>query len=147
MEKRVNAVRKEDDIYYNTVFWIVAPTIRDILANKKDENGKPKWEMVGLKFEVNYEGEYLDPINKNDLTHKRIWAKEYANKYGQSDYTYYPRGRVNINKGVAYVNINSLMNCPHIIDAIIEASNIGKLELELDFNDTYQGSHYDFQLK
>lgn len=147
MEKRVNAVRKEDDIYYNTVFWIVAPTIRDILANKRDENGKPKWEMVGLTFEVNYEGEYLDPINKNDLTHKRIWAKEYANKYGQSDYTYYPRGRVNINNGVGYVNLNSKMNCPHIIDAIIEESNIGKLELELNFNDTCQGSHYDFKLK
>lgn len=147
MEKRVSAVRKEDDIYYNTVFWIVAPTIRDILANKKDEQGNPKWELVGQAFPVTYEGDYIDKVNKNDLTHKRIWSKEYANKYEQSDYMYYPRGRVNVSNGIAYVNINSNMNCPHMIDAIIQEANIEKLELELDFNDTYQGSHYGYKLR
>ena len=74
------------------------------------------------QIRVNYEGEYLDPIRTT--LHKRIWAKSMLINM-DNRIIHIIRGRVNINKGVAYVNINSLMNCPHIIDEIIEASTLG----------------------
>ena len=139
--------QKKDMQHYNLVFWIIGPTMRDIWGNKRDEQGVSKWSLIGQAYPVDYQGNYLEPINKNSLTHKRIWAKDYARVYNQEDYTFYPRGRVNIHKGVAYVNLHSDMNMPHIIDSIIEKANISKLELELNFNDVYQGSHYDYKLE
>ena len=37
---RVKVVRKEDDLYYNTVFWIIGPTMRDIWGNKETRKVK-----------------------------------------------------------------------------------------------------------
>ncbi len=45
------------------------------------------------------------------------------------------------------MHLNSKCNMPKVIDAIVEMYNLGKLEIEIDLNDTYQGSHYDFDLR
>ncbi len=149
---------------YLTVGWdILLKAVKNVIKGKVfDENFLMSVATIGTFFIAQYaEGVAVMLFYQvGELFQSNAVAKsrksvaglmsirpEYANNYGQLDYTYYPRGRVNVYKGVAYVNINSLMNCPHIIDAIIEASNIGKLELELDFKDAYQGSHYDFKLK
>ena len=77
--------------------------------------------------------------------HKKFWndLKPKGNKYS---YNYYPRGRVAIYQGIAFIHLNSRCNTPNVVDTIVRSYNLDKLEIELDLNDTYQGSHYDFQL-
>lgn len=136
---RIVCTRKEDKIYYQGPFWIISDSFQNII--------KGNFEIIGEKYECNYSGEYLNnTTSKRQKTHKSLW-RMFADKYGQSDYTYYPRGRVGIYNGIAYIHINSRCNLPKIIDTIIEQYHLSKLEINVELNDTYQGSHYDFKLK
>lgn len=133
-------VRKEDDIYHQGPFWIIGESFTDILRGNFD--------LIGSKFECTYNGDYLDNNrSKSQRTHKKIWETDYKNVYDQEDYTYYPRGRVSVYNGIAWIHINSKCNIPKIIDRIVKEYNLSKLELEIDLNDVYQGSHYNFKLK
>ena len=131
--------RKEDDLYFQGGFWVKGSSVREIK--------KGNFEIIGIKLPTYYSGEYSDlgGRSKSSLTHKRLWP-EYNKGLEDKPYNYLPRGRVSIYKGVAYIHLNSLFNQPDIIDRIIKEYNLDKLELELDFNDTYQGSHYEFLL-
>ena len=62
-------------------------------------------------------------------------------------FDYYPRGRVSIYEGTAFIHLNSKCNTPKIVDAIIKEYGLYKLEIEIEFNDDIQGSHYNFSLK
>ena len=63
-------------------------------------------------------------------------------------FDYLPRGRVAITtNGLAFIHLNSRTNIPKVIDKIIDIYNLHKLSIEIDLNDIYQGSHYNFQLK
>lgn len=136
---KLEEVRKEEDLYYQGAFWIKGESIREIKRGQ--------FKLVGAKLPCQYTGEYLDlGRSKGSLTHRRLWP-EYNRGYEDKPYNYLPRGRVAIYEGVAYIHLNSLFNQPSIIDAVIEEYSLEKLEIELDFNDTYQGSHYDFLLK
>lgn len=133
-------VRKEDDLYYQGPFWIIAESFKDILRGD--------FKIIGEKYVCNYDGNYTDDkTSKNQKTHKYLWNNKYKLQYNQDDYTFYPRGKVSIYQGTAFIHINSRCNIPKVIDKIINDYNISKLEIEIDLNDTYQGSHYDFKLK
>jgi hypothetical protein len=134
-------VNKQEDSYYQGGFWIIGDSISDIL--------KGNFKIDGKKFLTDYNGKYIN-LNQSvkSLTHKRLWRDEFSNKYGTDlDYTYYPRGRVSIYNGTAYIHIHHLFNTPKIIDAIIKYYNIEKLNIEIELNDETQGSHYEFLLK
>lgn len=138
--KELFEVRKEDDLYFNGAFWIFANSYEDIL--------KGDFEIDGTKLPVNFDGEYYDKNdNKQNITHKKLWEKDYQNQFKDKSYTYFPRGRVNVYKGVAYVNIHSKCNLPKVINAILREYNVQDLELDLGLNDIEQGSHYDFELE
>lgn len=137
---RLDEIRKEDDIYYQGAFWIKGDSINNIK--------KGQFEIIGVELPCDYNGQYVNLFgkSKNDLTHKKLWP-EYAMELKNEPFNYLPRGRVSIYNGIAFIHLNSLFNQPNIIDAVVNKYCISKLELELDFNDIYQGSHYDFILK
>lgn len=140
MKKEVFGARKEDYLYYQGPFWIIADTFKDI--------HRGKFVLLGEPLLCDYHGNYVnDTTSKSSKTHKRIWDSDYAPEYDEVDYIYYPRGRVAIYEGTAFIHLNSKCNIPSVIDAIIDKYQIDKLEVEIDLNDVYQGSHYDFQLK
>lgn len=138
--KELYEVRKEDELYFNGAFWIFADSYEDIL--------KGNFEIDGTRIPVNFNGDYLD---KNDsrlnLNHKKLWEKDYKFQFKDKEYNYFPRGRVNVYNGKAYVNIHSKCNLPKIVNAILKEYNIEDLDLELELNDIEQGNHYDFLLK
>lgn len=136
---QLNEVRKEDDIYYQGAFWIKGDSIKDIK--------KGHFQIIGVELPCDYNGQYVNLFNKSkrSLTHKKLWM-EYAGELKDKPFNYLPRGRVSIYNGTAFIHLNSLFNQPDIIDAIIDKYCISRLDLEFDFNDTYQGSHYDFLL-
>ena len=134
----VEATRKEDELYYQGPFWIIADSFKDILRGN--------FELLGEKLESDYNGNYIgQATSKSQKTHKKVWEK-HSSKYNGVSYTYYPRGRVAIYQGIAFIHLNSRCNTPNVVDTIVRSYNLDKLEIELDLNDTYQGSHYDFQL-
>ena len=136
----INEVRKEDDLFYQGPFWIIANSFLDILRGN--------FSIIGSKFECNYAGNYINnDKSKSQKTHKIIWRDNYAKIYNTDDFMFYPRGRVSIYNGIAFIHINSRCNLPKIIDSIVDEYNLNKLDVEIDCNDTYQGSHYDFKLK
>ena len=136
---KIYATRKEDELYYQGPFWLIADTFKDI--------HRGKFELIGIQLPCDYEGNYIGPAgSKSSKTHRKLW-EEYRSRYNDVDYTYYPRGRVAVYDGTAFIHLNSKCNIPSVIDAITETYHLDKLEIELDFNDTYQGSHYDFQLQ
>lgn len=141
MVTKLNETKKEDDTYYQGAFWIISDSFKDILRGN--------FKIDGIRLESDYEGNYTN-FNQSQkrITHKMLWGDNFSNKYGKDkDYTFYPRGRVAIYKGTAFIHINSKCNTPKIIDEIIKTYNIGRLEIEIDLNDTYQGGHYDFELE
>lgn len=139
--KMLQEVRKEDDSYYQGAFWIIGNSVKDIKEGR--------FQIIGKKNLTDFEGNYQENIlNKNDLTHKRLWDNEFKKQINNDvEFNYYPRGRVAIYQGVAYIHLHSLFNQPDIIDKIVEEYNLQNLEKSIDMNDTYQGSHYDFLLK
>ena len=139
---KIEETRKEDKTYYQGAFWIVADSFRDIM--------KGNFFLEGVMLESDYLGNYIDYIgSQKPLTHQRLWRDQFSkHKWGEGkEYKYYPRGRVAIHNGVAYIHLNSKCNSPKIIDEIVKTYGLDGLELEIDLNDTYQGSHYEFLLQ
>ena len=137
---RLNEVRKEDNLYFQGPFWVIADSVKDILKNN--------FEIDGIYMLSDYTGRQLDLRSKNSLTHKNAWKKDGLQTYYENkQWNYYPRGRVAIHNGIAYIHINSICNIPKLIDTIIEQYDLNGLEIEVECNDTYQGSHYDFELE
>ena len=139
--KTILSVRKEDDIYYQGAFWIIGESVRDI------KNGN--FKIIGIQLPCDIQGNYLEDVGpKNSLSHKNLWNRKIKYKVNPNvDFDYYPRGRVAIYNGNAWIHIHSLFNQPNIIDTIVEIYNLHKITYDIDLNDTYQGSHYDFRLE
>lgn len=125
----LDEVRKEDDLYFQGPFWIKGESVGEIKSGNFD--------LLAYKYPCTYEGDALGNIKNK--THKDVWE-------GPEDMDYYPRGRVGVYKGVAYINIHSLFNQPDIIDSIIEEYNLSKLELQIKLEDEKIGHHYQFKL-
>lgn len=140
MKKYVKA-DKRYDFYFKGPFWIVTPSI--------DQMHKGNFKLIGDKYLVNYDGEFVDDVtSKRSKTHTQLWKRlrEENTELPESP-TYYPRGRVEVFNGKAYIHINNHCNTPEIIDAIITEYQIDKLEKEVELNDVTQGSHYSFELR
>ena len=137
---QLNEIKKEDDVYFQGAFWIKGNSIKDIIGGN--------FELLCEKKLCDINGADINiPLSKNSLNHKNLWK---SGLNGDSDlpFDYYPRGRVSIYNGTAFIHIHSILHTPKIIDAIIrEYSGINKLEIEVERNDLLQGSHYDFKLK
>ena len=135
----LNEVRKEDDYYYKGAFWVISDNVANIL--------KGKYTIDGSKILCSYDGKLdRNRESRKNETHENVW-KTIASKYNNVPYNYYPRGRVEIYRGTAYININSILNNPNIIDRIRKLYGIEKLPYHIGLNDLDQGSHYDFLLK
>lgn len=138
MNKKLLEVKKEDDLYFQGAFWIVGKSLSDI----KDGNFKI---VIGSKIISDYYGDYVSGVGykKSELTHKNLW-NDVSDGH---TWNYYPRGRVAIDQGTAYIHLNSDCSTDKIRDAIIREYGVDKLRIVFDYNNEYQGSHYDFELK
>ena len=138
---KISETNKEDDLYFKGSFWVIASSVHDILMGN--------YSLLCEKELCTYEGK-LDRSrpNRKEQTHEQVWNK-FKSQYGIGDfsYTYFPRGRVEVYQGKAYININSLLNKPQIINDIIKEYQIGKLECHVFAIDELQGEHYNFELK
>ena len=95
----ITEVRKEDDLYYQGPFWIIGNNFLSIL--------KGNFDIIGELYPCDYNGDYIsNTVSKNAKTHKKVWDK-LKQYYSNVPYTHYPRGRVSIYKGVAFIHINS----------------------------------------
>lgn len=142
MKRIVVSTCVEDDSYYQGPFWLIADSYQSIVDGQ--------FTLIGQQYMSDYDGNYLYEdveLSKHAKTHEYAWMTNYATEYPpHSDYTYYPRGRVAIYKGKAYIHINSRCNLKKVISTIKEAYHIERLDLQIDENDVYQGSHYTFKL-
>ena len=137
--RQLTEVKKEDDLYFQGAFWITGDSVKDIIrGNFKLVCEKRLCDINGK--DVNITG------SKNSLSHKNLWKNEFGKDQNDKSFDYYPRGRVSIYKGTAFIHIHSILHTPTIVDAIIEEYGIDKLEVEVERNDILQGSHYDFLL-
>lgn len=135
--KILKEVRKQDDLYYQGAFWIKGNSVLDIIRGN--------FHIDGIQIPSDYEGRIITSRSKNSLSHKNLW-KEFNDGNANLPFNYFPRGRVAIYKGKAFIHINSLFNQPDIIDAIIDEYSLDKLDIEIECNDVIQGGHYDFLL-
>lgn len=130
---------EERDIYGCGPFWIIGDSFGDIL--------KGNFKLESVQFDCDANGKLTDnAVAKSQMTHKKAWKTINA-PYGNADWRYYPRGRVSVHQGKAYIHLNSRCNIPKIVDAVIDEFCIESLETVVDLNDTYQGNHYGFALK
>lgn len=136
--KILKEVRKEDNNYFEGSFWIIADSVDKLLCGY--------FNIIGQKELTTYEGIRNRDRNVKLLTHKQLWDS-YKKNYNNVYYDYYPRGRVSVYNGKAYININSICNTPKVIDSILSFYCIRDLDYEISYNDINQGSHYDFKLK
>lgn len=136
--KKLAEARKEDESYFKGPFWIIAKSIPDILLGQ--------FEIEAKKYLCTYEGELnRTRPNRKFETHEAVW-QNIKNKYNNVSYKYYPRGRVEAYKGVAYINIHSILNTPKVIDMIRKTYCIEELPYKIGLNDVDQGSHYEYEL-
>lgn len=143
---KLNEVRKEDDLYFKGPFWIVADSIKDLRLGK--------YKIVGEKYLCDFNGNFVsdNAPSRSMMTHKKLWRDKYANELNCNDkpYNYYPRGRVEVWDGQAYIFVHSSMNFEPLIGNLIHEYGLDKLDdeslVEVVEND-YQGSHYDYLLK
>ncbi|HQC55340.1 MAG TPA: hypothetical protein PKX91_06430 [Clostridia bacterium] len=131
----------EDGLCYEGAFWIIADSVIDIF--------KGKFELLGERILINHNGEPVEIVKtkRGDVPHKKLWQQEAYNTWNKEyDYMFFPRGRVSVYKGNAFVHIHSKMNIPKVIDSIIEYYKISDLDLNIEYMNK-QGSHYDFGLE
>lgn len=130
--------RKEDDSYFAGAFWIIANSVHEMLIGN--------FEILGERLLTSFDGVRNRDKAVKLQTHQKLW-NEYKSDNENKPYDYYPRGRVSVYKGKAYININSIYNTSKIIDKIRKYYCVDKLECVVTCNDIEQGSHYDFRLE
>ena len=139
---QLEEVRKEDDIYFQGPFWIVSDSQVNI--------NKGKFQIIGEKIPVDFQGNYLNGLTgkKGSTSHKVLW-NEYKSAFNEVDFNYFPRGRVRIVSGEVFIHLNSKVNNPKVVNAVIQFYELNKLSssINIEEDDLLQGSHYDFLLK
>lgn len=135
--QNLNEVRKEEDNYFQGAFWIIGDSMKDIIENEN-------YHLCCHKILSDYNGKMIDKINsKRSLSHKRLWNDIYKIKENSDkDYNYYPRGRVGISNGIAYINIINDCYKEFIIRDIVKEYEISKLQLQIELvNEFSDGGH------
>ena len=137
--KQLVEVKREDDVYFQGAFWIKGDSVKDIIRGN--------FELICEKRLCDFNGKDVNILaSKNSLNHKNLWKNEFGAKHENKSFDYYPRGRVSIYEGTAFIHIHSILHTPAIVDSIIKEYGIDKLDVEVERNDLLQGSHYDFKL-
>ena len=132
--------RKEDELYYEGTWWLVANSLSDLLSGR--------FSIVGEKYPVDFNGKALSSSQTTMMEHKQIWPLLYQFKYGNVSYDYYPRGRVSIlANGKAFIYMPKKAFTPAVYDAIRKHHNLLKLDVSLQQSSSGDGSHYDFKLQ
>ena len=139
--KQLNEVRKEDDLYFVGPFWIIAES--EVAINKG------QFKLIGETFPVDYQGDYQTNVSsrKGTTAHKQLWTN-YVADYPDKSYKYFPRGRVRIVDGEVFIHLNSKMNNPYVVNAVVNMYGLSKLSdnINIEEDDLLQGNHYDFEL-
>lgn len=137
--RQLTEVKKEDDLYFQGAFWITGNSVKDIIRGN--------FNLLCEKRLCDINGKDVDVTgSENSLNHKNLWKSEFGKDQNDKSFDYYPRGRVSIYEGTAFIHIHSILHTPAIVDAIINEYGIDKLDVEVERNDILQGSHYDFLL-
>ena len=126
---------------YQGAFWILGDSVKSILGGD--------YRLICHKIRSDHIGNMLDEIkSKKSLSHKRLWNGIYKNAVNpDADYNYYPRGRVGINNGIAFINIIDACNTPKIIEDIIKEYRIDGLEIRvMAYDKNVDGGHRAFTL-
>ena len=87
--------------------------------------------------------------SKRSLSHKRLlWNEMYKCKANaEVVFNYFPRGRIAISKGVAFINIIDVCNTQEIIENVIKEYEIDGLEIRIMYYDgNADNGHQDFTL-
>ena len=140
--KFIRESRKDLELYFNGCFWVIADSYKDILLGK--------FNIDGTRYLVDIDGNEIEKTSKSSKVHENVW-KDFQTKYPGKGCYYYPRGRVNIYNGEAYININSKINLPQVIDSIIDYYELHKFNNDeihiFDIDNIQKTSHYDFELR
>ena len=143
---RISEVRTKDDMYFKGPFWIVADSVKDIHGGR--------YKIIGEKYLCDFDGKFASANvpPRSMMTHKKLWKDKYATELNDTDkpFNYYPRGRVEVWDGQAYIFVHGSMNFEPLIGNLIHEYALDKLDdeslVEVVDND-YQGSHYDYLLR
>lgn len=130
------------DKCYSGAFWVVGESLADIKSGN--------FHLLCYKRLTDYDGNLCEEIHsKRSLSHKRLWYDIYREELNSNKpYNFYPRGRVGISKGVAYINIIEDAAVPLITDAIIREYKIDKLKVIIRKSNKFSdGGHRNFLLK
>lgn len=124
--------------YWNGCFWVVADSFRDILLGN--------FKLLVDKYLVDENGNSLETKTRKEKTHKNIWNTYYKDTY-KYEYTFYPRGRVQVYDKKVYININPKINIPKVIDEIYKQFDLETVNrVDIEFVEE-NGLHYQFELK
>lgn len=138
---RLKESRIEDELYFNGCFWIIADSYRNILLGD--------FLIDGLRYLVDINGVEKEKTSKSSKVHEKVWNTISAN-YNNVSWKYYPRGRVSIHNGEVFINLNSKINLPQVIDKVIEYYGLEKFPQDkihiFDIDNIQSGNHYDFEL-
>lgn len=138
---RLKESRIEDELYFNGCFWIIADSYRNILLGD--------FLVDGLRYLVDINGVEKEKTSKSSKVHEKVWNTIAAN-YNNVSWRYYPRGRVSIYNGEVFINLNSKINLPQVIDKVIEYYGLEKFSQDkihiFDIDNIQSGNHYDFEL-
>ena len=120
--KELNSIDEEylteDSTLYKGIFWVV--------DQENIDNNKNYCFLIP----TNTSGDVLD-INDigiansgNTYNHKAVWNRLSSKLTNNKPYNYYPRGRVEINNGVAKIFLNGNINYQEVIDFIAGEFNL-----------------------
>ena len=129
-------VKKEDDLYFKGDFWIKGTSVKDVIRGN--------FNLLCEKRQCDINGNDVNAAgSKNSLDHTTLRKSKSGKDQSDKSFDYYPRGRVSIDKGTAFIYIHPILNTPALIDAIIKEYGIDKLDVEVERNNTIPRSHYD----
>ena len=140
--KVIKEARLEDEYFFNGCFWLISDSFKDIFRNN--------FTIIGDRYLVDINGNEIKETSKSSKVHKNVWKEKYINEY-KVPFNYYPRGRLNIYNGTVYININSKINLPQVINKIIKFYELSKFPQDkievFDVDSIQDRNHYDFSLK
>lgn len=145
------------DLHFQGPFWIIADSVEDIKrGNYKieclrfpcDSMGdwieKTYYDTLCLKFNMKIDSHSYKKIVR--LSHKTVWDNFVKDRCKKENlpYNYYPRGRVGINNGNAYVNL--YFDDEKVRKAIVKKCELDGLNIIFKPETYEKGTHCDYLL-
>ena len=118
LEKIDEEILLEDSELYKGIFWIVD---ENNISNNKDYCFKILSNTFGEVQDINIE---LNAKSGSTYNHEKTWKELPSSMTHNKAYNYYPRGRVEINRGIAKIFINPLFNRDDVKEFLIKEFNL-----------------------